>query len=535
MKGARFVSGGDRLGSGEGQEADEDCVADRGDLKVRNVVARLTVFGKWLCYIGALLVLSIDNVTFAQGRVIDWTEPVNLSNTEVSSSQPAVAVDPYGNVHVFWSEDVGGELVERGTGPRTGNTIYYTRWDGKNWSEPIDIFFTTAQGNYFGYPSVAVTPDGFIHLAWRAVDGIHYSHVPAYAPPGAGAWAAERIIAQAAGEDSPRLVADSSGGLHLTYARWRSAVDGQKDGNVYYQNSVDGGLSWSSPIQVSTIPLKDKAIAGLPRLAIQNEGKIIHLVWYEVGPPDWIGGKIFYARSLDGGQSWTWPLDIAHVKGAEKWTSHANIGVGGKGEIVITWVCGESAGRCSRQSQDRGQTWNAARHVFGDLISLAGWDTLVSDGMGNLYWILQLRFPEAMYYSVWTDRGWSDPPVPFITSGPMAYAHYPDATIRLGNKISLVMVDQNIGEIYYASGQTDGLANPPAPTPSPILTLHASATPPPERSPMSTASSAADLAASAPPSGSFGGPGAAVLAGVLPVAILIGLVVIGRFGLKRRH
>ena len=73
-----------------------------------------------------------------------------------------------------------------------------------------------------------------------------------------------------------------------------------------------------------------------------------------------------------------------------------------------------------------------------------------------------------VYYARWDGEGWS-PAVPLDNSSPAApSAHYPAATVRLGNEIYIVYNQISIGEIWVLRGVLPSIEPAPTiPLPSP--------------------------------------------------------------------
>jgi len=77
-------------------------------------------------------------------------------------------------------------------------------------------------------------------------------------------------------------------------------------GNVYSVRSVDGGISFSSPIRVDT---SDNSVAWLPSLDIDENGN--PTVIYMAHDPVWIHPRYVVAKSINQGQSFEEPMDVA--------------------------------------------------------------------------------------------------------------------------------------------------------------------------------------------------------------------------------
>ena len=428
---------------------------------MRNILRSLFIVA-----IAYFIFFPISNKERAQAQEpFQWSEPENLSNTPTTSNHQAIVTDGYGNVHVFWTEDVGGpELsIEEGES-MPGNTIFYRRWDGESWSVPVDIIY--GRGLTYGYLSAAVDENNQIYLVWMAFDGLHFSSAPALNASSAKNWLNDIVLEPSQGS-RPFIIARGNGELDVLYDTTYQVGNFTKDGNLYHIRSVDGGMSWSTPLQISDIDPNSQTIVLFPHLARDGKGRL-HAVWYVGDPPGYTGTAVFYSRSIDEGETWSEPLKIDEVKPEVSWSSQINIGVIGDNEIHLVWVCGQLPGRCHQMSQDGGDTWSPIRHVFGDLHSLANWDALIGDDQGNLYWVLQLRYPKALYYSYWTGTNWVDPPIilhsrdPYVSEG-----HSPELAIRNGNELHLIVRHSRLFEIWHMWAKSP-LADPIPAQPTPV-------------------------------------------------------------------
>ena len=85
---------------------------------------------------------------------------VGLSANETSSSNPSLAIGPYGKLYVAWDD---GELG-------SDWQIYVRRWNGNAWEEVGDHSASgegiSANDHGSTYPSMAVAPDGTPYVAW---------------------------------------------------------------------------------------------------------------------------------------------------------------------------------------------------------------------------------------------------------------------------------------------------------------------------------------------------------------------------------
>jgi len=97
------------------------------------------------------------------------------------------------------------------------------------------------------------------------------------------------------------------------------------------------------------------------------------------------------------------------------------------------------------------------------MASLAGWDVMATDSSNSIILIAQLRselIPNAVYYSLFSDGKWIDPPIPFIVDETLNTAHHPQGVISDGNRMHLVLEDYLASEIYYVRGTTSAPDQP---------------------------------------------------------------------------
>ena len=87
----------------------------------------------------------------AQSGTVVWSEPVRLSDPEVDAWPPAIVTDMAGTVHVMWSQT----MSEEDPTLYAGDTLFYTRWNGREWSPLADVLVssTGTQTSTVGAPS----------------------------------------------------------------------------------------------------------------------------------------------------------------------------------------------------------------------------------------------------------------------------------------------------------------------------------------------------------------------------------------------
>jgi hypothetical protein len=214
---------------------------------------------------------------------------------------PRAVVD--GSVaHVIWasSDSVVDDV------PPTVPSIWYARFDGRRWSNPIRV----ASGHKYYWASSTVSPlvlhDAVIHLAVStAGEGITYIHGRA------DHWTARRIVLPtAAYYGYPNLAVLPSGRLVLVMQGPSGTKQNGVGGAVFTSHSDNGGESWSAPLLISTA-------AGEPAFdhqLVMGAAGALRVIWFQQtdssGEPAKqvaLGnstGRVHIAESTDGGERW---------------------------------------------------------------------------------------------------------------------------------------------------------------------------------------------------------------------------------------
>lgn len=157
---------------------------------------------------------------------------------------------------------------------------------------------------------------------------------------------------------------DSAGHLWVAYAQ-----PAGKAGQVVLQRSNDGGATWQPPVRVNAA-VEPVAAEGenRPKLAFGAAGEI-YVTWTSPTSEKFTG-DIRFARSLDGGKTWSAPT-VVHRDRQLITHRFESLLVDPQGRLWVAWVdkrdlkAAEDAGREYRgaaiyysHSDDRGTTWS---------------------------------------------------------------------------------------------------------------------------------------------------------------------------------
>jgi len=419
----------------------------------------------------------------AQSDTVIWSRPANLSNTSQSSGHPAIVADGHGYVHVLWSEEVGGEAMQPQDLVRTGNSIFYTRWDGASWTQPIDILFVPGEA-IAEFVAVDVDAENRLHAVWTGQSNFYYSNAPSWQAESAHAWSKPVVVAtnSARSQLESDIAADASANLHLVYA---TRGDGA---GIYYIRSHDGGATWELATRLSE-PFGPLETSFASVRVITDDAGRLHVVWQTTQEQGY-GQAVYYARSIDGGKNWSAPVQLGYRDPEDYEASWPYLTAIGESELYLIYIDGSSKGRCHRISIDGGETWSEPRRVITEMEGVNGHVIPVVDGSGQVHLIVNMRTRAGqvvgIYYARWLGSGWS-PIVPVDVSSPAApSAHHTAAVVRLGNELHVVYNQLRTGEIWHLRGVLPAVTpapmsalptlRPPPPLPTPTM---ATATPPP--------------------------------------------------------
>jgi hypothetical protein len=176
-------------------------------------------------------------------------------------------------VHVAWNDS------------RNGNwEVYYKRSvdGGLTWGE--DIRMTTNSGDS-GFPSMALN-DSIVYDVWEDdVDG-NYELYYNKSEDNGSTWGDITRLTYYAGSSEYPTVVVSGDLIHVT---WKDNRDGNWE--VYYKQSVDGGLSWADDERLT----EDDALSNFPSVAISDSA--IHVLWVDSRDGN---SEIYYKRNPTG-------------------------------------------------------------------------------------------------------------------------------------------------------------------------------------------------------------------------------------------
>lgn len=406
--------------------------------------------------------VSISASTPTQNRApstVKWSVPVVLSTPGMYADAPAVATDSEGIVHVLW-----GERDPSAHGSAEAESLLYARFDGKNWTQPQDVLTSLDQGGAES-PEMVYTPDGFLHAIWGSGgedSRMMYARAPACCAEKASNWSKPIVLGLPVNLVSAFAV-DKQGRLHAAFASTES-------GNISYYRSDDSGTSWNVRHEIQGKVRVGDEYPSFPTLAVDGSDHV-YLAWTIL---PWPGVFALYARSDDGGDTWTEPQIIDRADSNE----FAGKGYGpiyiavycttspeGVDRVHLLWDGSPTVERNYMYSDDGGKNWSPRYRLFPE-ITLAGrarFNTLMMDSAGTLH------ATAFNLHSVWLGSSWL-PVSEQMFPSPDRGAEQQSSAVSLGNQLNLVWQDKyndagHPATVSFVYGLTSAPRSAPQPVP----------------------------------------------------------------------
>jgi hypothetical protein len=203
-------------------------------------------------------------------------------------------------------------------------------------------------------------------------------------------WSSATIVSAESPSDPkqdvlPRLY--FSGGVWLAVWTAMPFDFGAQDRDVLFARSVDGGRTWSAPAPLSTTAYADHGADHDPQLASDGAGNWV-AVWASENPLGVFAlgtdGDIQFARSSDGGATWTppAPLNTDAATDGSILDEAPSIATNATGTFVAAWrrrspvagPFGTDDDLFTATSEDGGATWSAAAPLLPSMATDTGSD-----------------------------------------------------------------------------------------------------------------------------------------------------------------
>jgi len=231
---------------------------------------------------------------------------------------------------------------------------------GLSWSEPLALIRDTASGVADDKESITADPYDarYVYAVWDRLAGSSARPSQLRGPTwfarttDAGAtWEAARIIydpgsnAQTIGNQI--VVLPDGTVLNVFTLIQNASAPNLRDEKIFVaiMRSTDKGATWSDAAMVSTnqtIGIADVKTGApvrtgdiLPSVAVDPKSGAIYVVWQDARFSGQARDGIAFSRSLDGGMTWSQPVQVNRVPDVQAFVPA--IAVGGNGAIAVTY------------------------------------------------------------------------------------------------------------------------------------------------------------------------------------------------------
>jgi hypothetical protein len=288
-----------------------------------------------------------------------WTDPnvrVNSGGSGTVQEDPAIAAT---DTHVFvaWADI-------RST---TDYDIYFANSTdgGATWSNPNVKINTDVGTTTQNSPAIAVDSNGVVYLVWQDYRDTIISHSDIFfakSSDGGATWTDPNVRvnsdATTTQQRDPTIAVDSQGNI---YVAWEDQINGDDD--IYVSKSEDGGATWSDPsIKINSDGTTE--IQRNPHITVDSQDNV-YITWEDRRNGDY---DIYYARSTNGGSTWTDPNVRVDSDDTNTGQHNPVIAVGLNNRIYVTWHDNRNVDKdiYYAESDDGGNTWTHPNQRVND-------------------------------------------------------------------------------------------------------------------------------------------------------------------------
>lgn len=242
-------------------------------------------------------------------------------------------------------------------------------------SQAQNILISENEGSRFGpnEPSIMINPTNTdILVAGSILNNYHHSS------DGGVTWKIGELISSYGVWGDPVIDVDSKGDFYYFHLSNVASANGWID-RIVCQKSTDAGSSWTDGSFAGLNGSKDQ---DKQWSVIDRSNDNIYLTWtqfdeYDNDDPS-CASVILFSKSLDGGESWSTPVQINKFEGncldGDDAVGGAVPAVGPNGEIYVTWA--GPMGLVFNRSLDQGETWLTEEILIDSMPG--GWNQNIS-------------------------------------------------------------------------------------------------------------------------------------------------------------
>ena len=202
---------------------------------------------------------------------VTWSKVTRLTWNTSNSTEPSIAADSGGIIHVAWGDTTLGK-----------SEIFYKRStdSGVTWSGIKRLTWST---DWSSSPSIAVDSGSGVHMAWdRSPSSDMEVYYKKSTDCGISWTGTKRLTWNSSTSFKSSLAADSGTGIHVV---WEDYSFGNAE--IFYKQSTDIGATWSTLTRLTW----NSGSSSNPAIAAAPGSSDIHIVWTDLTPGN---PEIFY-------------------------------------------------------------------------------------------------------------------------------------------------------------------------------------------------------------------------------------------------
>lgn len=471
-----------------------------------------------------LLIISQPASGFAQTSTLKWSRPIPLSGALASSRLPSLVAQDDGNVFLFWTFSGDGR----------GDTVYVSKYDNGAWLRPVDVLV--------GGPRILALLDGRqqMHLLFNESSALTLASADTSLATSVQGWTTTETVTHGKSGLFGDMVANADGTLDVV---WLEEATGCK--SCYSIAFEKHGLA--NPSELTYRVLSDAESVPQQRLQILSGPEQTRYVMWDKGSQNGNPAGIALDVSTNDGAQW---LQAPRTVSFDQAVRQPLLFLDKSNQLVLAFDYGNRDETYYSVSSDQGTTWSTPQPIPGLYANLLASPTdyfaSAMDSGGITHLIAAGRTSKdqqapGLYHIAWDGKQWSNFNELYHAD---TLVENPAIAIGNGNRlhVSFATRDRNTGssidtsQVWYTNAQTDAPAATRVPlptfTPQPTSTLAPTDVPTATRVPSPTPVQD-DSQGDAPPT-TLTNSQLPIIAGVVPVILILLVVFIWATVFRRR-
>jgi len=332
--------------------------------------------------------------TLSTSSIKNWRKIIGLSNSNISSQGPRIAVSG-NNVYVVWEESI-----------QSGNNkiMFAKSTDrGDTFSKPVNL--TSGVMTDSETPSIAAFRNN-VYIVWTDSSPGNFDIFFVKSTNGGTSFTKPMNLSNDPGISyQPRMATD--GNNDGVYVLWTDNSPGNY--NILFTKSIDGGNTFSTPLILTN---DVKGVSNFPNIAISHNNNV-YVVWSHKNNTDFDPSNtnnqtqtydIFLTKSIDRGNTFSKPINLSNDPSNSQ---NPVVAISGNNNVYVVWT-DNSIGTYETfltKSIDRGNTFSKVTVVSSNVARSTS--PSVSSYGSNLYivWSDNAFGNSEIFFTESTDNG----------------------------------------------------------------------------------------------------------------------------------